>query len=115
MRNMLFKVTKIQYRQDYDRETNRYSGEYKLYRKRTDYRANKGAVTLAVKYAEDANFSAERRNAHRPGSDPWKYEVQVEVADSPDFKPAVHCDKHGWQLALNVPGLTSELTCVDCI
>lgn len=112
---MLFKVTKIQYKQDYDRETKRYSGEYKVYRKRIDYRTSKGAVTQALQYAEDGNRSAERRNAHRPGSDPWKYEVQVEVADSPDFNPAVRCDKHGWQPAFNVPGLTSELTCADCI
>lgn len=112
---MLYKVTKIRYRQDYDHEARCYSGEYKVDKKQTDYRTNKSAVTLAYKYAEDANLSAERRNKQRPGSDPWKYEVQVEIADSPDFKSAVHCDKHGWQPAFNVPGLTSELTCVDCI
>jgi hypothetical protein len=107
----LYKVTKIQYRRTWDNETRSYTGEYQVYRKRTDYRTNKGAVTLAFRYAEQENDIAQRRGL----ADPWKYEVQVEVTDLPDFKPAVYCDKHGVQPAFNVPGLTSELTCVDCI
>jgi hypothetical protein len=26
-----------------------------------------------------------------------------------------YCHEHGWQLILNVPGLTVEPTCVNCI
>lgn len=106
---MLYKVTKIRYRIPY-RET-----EYKVDKKSTTYTTNKSAVTLAFKHAEQEAAHAERHEQQTGRKPSYKYEVQVEIGELPETKPAVHCDKHGWQLALNVPGLTSELTCINCI
>jgi hypothetical protein len=106
----LYKVTKIQYRRDFNYRTNTASGEWKVFKKRVDYRANKGAVTLACKFAEEQNAAAD--------SNPnlsYRYEVQIEVSDLPEFQPATFCALHGVQPMLNVPGLTTELTCVECI
>lgn len=106
---MLFKVTKIRYRIPYN-ET-----EYVVDKKSTTYTTNKGAVTLACKHAREENFLAERYEQQTGRKHTYKYEVQIEVGDLPETKPAVYCEKHGVQPAFNVPGLTSGLTCVDCI
>lgn len=111
----LYKVTKTKYRKKYDIRTGTYLDEYEVVRKVTDYRINKGAATNACKYAVRENETAERMNAARPNSYPYKYEVQVEICDLPDFQPATYCEKHGVQPMFNVPGLTIELTCVECI
>lgn len=112
----LYKVTKIQYRQDFDYKTMTASGEYKVHKKRVDYRTAKGAVTLACKHAQQENEHAERMNKERPGSSPWKYEVQIEICDLPEFGPAIFCDKHGVQPMYNVPGLTGgKYLCFECI
>jgi len=115
MSKQLYKVTKIVYRRPFDYRNLTAHGDYEVYKKRVDYRTAKGAVTLAFKYAAEQNAAAARMNAQRSDSNPWKYEVQVEVCDLPDFSPACYCDEHGVQPMLNVPGLTTELTCLECI
>ena len=105
----LYKITKIRYHIPYQ-ET-----EYRVDKKQTIYTTNKGAVTLACKHAVRETEAAERFEAQfrRPRS--YKYEVQVEIGELPETKPATYCEKHGVQPMLNVPGLTTELTCLECI
>lgn len=106
----LYKVTKIRLRYDKDKET------YVEDRRKVDYRAHKGAVTLAFKYANEQNAAAERFAEKYPRSYGYtRYKVEVEVAELPVFKPAGWCEKHGVQEFFNVPGLTTEPTCMMCI
>lgn len=106
----LYKVTKIRYRIPYQ------DTEYKVDREHVDYRTNKTAVILAVKSAQQNNDWADRFERDHPGyKAQYRYEVKVEVCDLPEFGPATFCEKHGVQPMFNVPGLTSELTCVECI
>jgi hypothetical protein len=111
----LYKVTKIRHRMIYDVRTGRYTGDYEVERKQVDYRINKGAVTIACKYAVRENQLADKMNETRPGSNIYKYEIQVEVCDLPEFKPATFCEEHGVQPLLTVPGLANEPTCLECI
>lgn len=114
MNNKLYKITKIQYERDYDIRTGT-SGDYKETHRRVDYRTHKGAVTLSFVNAKVNNAHADRMEKANPDCRPRRYKVEVEVCDLPEFQPACYCDEHGVQVMLNVPGLTTELTCVECI
>lgn len=106
----LYKITKTRYHIPYQ-ET-----EYRVDRTQVVYNTNKNAPTLAFKYAQSMNEHAdlyEQRHPDRKST--YRYDVKVEVCDLPEFTPATYCSKHGVQPMLNVPGLTSELTCVECI
>jgi hypothetical protein len=112
----LYKVTKITLRKPFDYRTNTVtSDKYEVVKTRVDYRTSKGAVTLAFKHAQSVNEHADRMERTVPNSNPYRADVEVEVCDLPDFKPACFCPEHGVQPMFNVPGLTTELTCVECI
>ena len=115
MKPLLYKITKIQYEREYDHRTYAY-GDYRETHRRVDYRTHKGAVTLSIKSAEQANAHADRIEETYPGKHSMRrYKVEVEACDLPDFHPVTFCEKHGMQIMLEVPGLTSEPTCLECI
>lgn len=70
---MLYRVTKIKYRRDYDWKTSTYTDNFREISRRVDYRTRKCDVTAAMNYAKKYSDKY------------YKYEVVAEIAVMPTF------------------------------
>lgn len=73
--NVIYRVTKIKYQRTYDWKTGKYSEDYTEVSRRIDYRTRKSDVTSAINYAK--TYSGKY----------YKYEVIVDYAEYPEFRP----------------------------
>ena len=100
-KNKLYRVTKTKWRKPYDWKTRTYGEEWIVESRHIDLRTNPAHVKLALNSQYEHKYS--------------RYEVTFEVADLPEFMPAMFCPEHGMQVMLKVPGIANDLTCIECI
>jgi hypothetical protein len=85
---LLYKVTKIKLeRRIVDHKAKIY-GPYKPTRTKVDYRTSQGAVTLAIKAADEGNRHADLQEQRDPNHErgwPARYAVEVAVCELPSF------------------------------